>query len=271
MKKNIKLLLAYLLFATSVSAYNHTVVEVPSLAMKRQVPVTIITPDGYEPEGEGRYDVVYLLHGYGDNNEAWHTRTEVSTLADLYDLIFVCPHGNNSWYWDSPMNPALRYETFMTKELVGWIDRNYKTNANRTGRAITGLSMGGHGALYLALRHQDMFGAAGSTSGGVDIRPFDSWDLPALLGSKEQYPQNWENYTVTNLLHLLPTDGSLALIIDCGTEDFFFKVNCELHDKLLARGVPHDFYVRPGMHNWSYWAISINYQMLFFNRYFSNN
>lgn len=271
MKKTIQLLIAYLLIATSASAFNHEIVGVYSTAMDKQVPVTVITPDGYTSEGERLYDVIYLLHGYSDDHEAWHTRTDVSTLADLYNLILVCPNGNNSWYWDSPIDPAYRYETFVAEELVGWVDRNYKTNANRSGRAISGLSMGGHGALYIALRHQDTFGAAGSTSGGVDFRPFDSWEIADRLGSKEEHPENWEQYTVINLLHLLPSDGSLALIVDCGTEDFFYEVNCALHTKLLERGFPHDFYVRPGAHNWNYWKKSIKYQILFFDDYFKNN
>lgn len=272
MKKSFCVLLLCLFGAiNSVQAYDHEIRMVPSASMNKEVPVTIITPNGYNPEGTQTYDVVYLLHGYSDDNEAWYERGKVAPHADLYNLIFVCPHGNNSWYWDSPIDPAYRYETFMTEELIGWIDTNYKTNAQRSGRAITGLSMGGHGALYLALRHQELFGAAGSTSGGVDIRPFDDWEISTRLGSREEYPQHWEDYTVINLLHLLPADGSLALIVDCGTEDFFYEVNCALHAELTKRGIPHDFYVRPGMHNWSYWQGSIKYQLLFFDNYFKNN
>ena len=74
-----------------------------------------------------------------------------------------------SWYWNSPVDPKSQYETFISDELIKAIDSKYKTIKNRTGRAITGLSMGGHGALYLAIKHQDVFGAAGSMSGGVDI------------------------------------------------------------------------------------------------------
>ena len=93
--------------------------------------------------------------------------------------------------------------------------------------------MGGHGALYLAFRHQDIFGAAGSMSGGVDIRPFpNNWDLEKRLGKQSEYPERWEQHTVIELLHLL-TPNSLKLIIDCGTEDFFYEVNKKLHDCLL--------------------------------------
>lgn len=257
---------------TSAWGFNHRVVGVYSAAMQKEVAVSVITPDGYAPEEAKEYDVVYLLHGFGDDHLAWLTKGQVGPYADQYDLIFVCPDGEKSWYWDSPIDPAYRYETFMTRELIEWVDASYNTRASREGRAITGLSMGGHGALFLAMRHQHLFGAAGSTSGGVDIRPFpDGWDMAKRLGQQEQEPQNWEEYTVINLIELLPTDGSLALIIDCGTEDFFYEVNCALHQRLMERGVPHDFYLRPGRHHWPYWQGSIEHQLLFFDNFFDNN
>ena len=271
MKKLLLTLTACFAFATSLKAYNHEIVAVHSKAMNKDIAVTVITPDSYA-EGTNNYNVVYLLHGFGDNNETWTRLGKAAPHTDSHQLIFVCPDGEMSWYWDSPIDPSYRYETFVAKELIEWVDANYRTNASREGRAITGLSMGGHGALYISLRHQDTFGAAGSTSGGVDIRPFpDGWDMALRLGTVEERPENWENYTVINMLHLLPTDGSFKLIIDCGTEDFFYEVNCALHHALLERSIPHDFYVRPGQHNWNYWSNSIQYQLLFFSNYFKNN
>ena len=89
----------------------------------------------------------------------------------------------NSWYFDSPVLKDFQYESFYTKTLVPYIDAHYRTVASRQGRAITGLSMGGHGALFLAMRHTDLFGACGSMSGGVDIRPFPlNWNIPDVLG-----------------------------------------------------------------------------------------
>jgi len=98
-------------------------------------------------------------------------RSRLSKYADRYDFIIVCPDGNYSnWYMDSPVDSSFRYETYMARELLQWVDEHYKTIRSREGRAITGLSMGGHGAFYLAFRNQDTFGAAGSMSGGVDIK-----------------------------------------------------------------------------------------------------
>jgi S-formylglutathione hydrolase FrmB len=239
--------------------------------MQKDIKAVVITPNSYSRHAE--FPVLYLLHGYSDRYDGWITKVPaIKDLADLYDMIIVCPDGAyGSWYLDSPINPDFQYETYIAIELVNWIDKNYPTIPSRTGRAITGLSMGGHGALYLAFRHQDIFGAAGSMSGGVDIRPFpNNWDLEKRLGKQSEYPERWEQHTVIELLHLL-TPNSLKLIIDCGTEDFFYEVNKKLHEELLYRNIPHDFISRPGVHNWEYWENAIKYQALFFNRYFETN
>jgi S-formylglutathione hydrolase FrmB len=242
-------------------------VETYSASMKKTIKAVVITPDNYSSVKE--LPVVYLLHGHGGGYADWISRAKgFEKAADQYQLIIVCPDGNNSWYWDSPIDPRYKYETYVSKELVEWIDGKYKTIKSPKGRAITGLSMGGHGALYLAFRHQDVFGAAGSMSGGVDIRPFpNNWDMAARLGKYAQNPDNWEQHTVINLLHLL-TPTSLSLIIDCGTDDFFFKVNENLHQQLLQRNIPHDYITRPGAHNWPYWNNAIGFQLLFMNNFF---
>ena len=145
--------------------------------MKKTIKAVVITPDNYATAQA--LPVVYLLHGYSGNYADWITQAKgFEKAVDLYQIIIVCPDGNNSWYWDSPVDSNYKYETYVSKELVSWIDGKYKTIKDRKGRSITGLSMGGHGALYLALKHQDVFGAAGSMSGGVDIRPCPTkWDM----------------------------------------------------------------------------------------------
>ena len=130
--------------------------------------------------------------------------------------------------------------------------------------------MGGHGGLYLGFRHQDVFGACGSMSGGVDIRPFpNNWDISKRLGKQSEHPENWEKNSVINQLYLL-TPNSIKIILDCGTEDFFYDVNIRLHNELKYRNIPHDFISRPGGHNREYWENAVKYQALFFAEYFSN-
>ncbi len=240
-----------------------------SASMKKEIKAVVIKPDSYA-SGK-RFPVVYLLHGYSGNYSNWIEKVPgIKEDADRYQVLIVCPDGGfGSWYWNSPVDPAFQYETYVAEELVSLIDRQYKTITGAGGRAITGLSMGGHGALYLALKHPEVYGAAGSMSGGVDIRPFpNNWDMAKRLGSYASNKALWEENTVMNLLHLAQP-GKPALIIDCGTADFFFEVNERLHQELLYRNIPHDYITRPGSHNWEYWKNAVRFQLLYFYDYFN--
>ncbi len=239
-----------------------------SATMNKQIKAVVIRPDAYAKLKA--MPVVYLLHGAGGNYASWISNVpEIKDLADQYQMIVVCADGNvTSWYFDSPVDKSWRYETYVATELVNWVDAHYKTIKDRSGRGITGFSMGGHGALYLAIKHQDVFGVAGSTSGGVDFRPFPkNWGIAEKLGPYEQNKEVWDKNTVINMAYML-VPNKTALIIDCGTEDFFYNVNMQFHDILLALKIPHDFIIRPGAHNWPYWANSIKYQLLFMHTYF---
>jgi S-formylglutathione hydrolase FrmB len=263
---------AVVAFCACQSAFSAKVetIEIQSASMHKNIKACVVLPDNYQANGKAM-PVVYLLHGWAGNYETWVKEfPETTKLVDLYGFIVVSPDGGySSWYFDSPVDTNCQYETFVSKEVVERIDKSYATIKNRTGRAISGLSMGGHGALYLAIRHQDVFGAAGSMSGGVDIRPFpQNWNLPERLGDYANHKQNWEDHTVINLLGLLKPN-SLALTIDCGTADFFYSVNKKLHEELLSRNIPHDYTERPGGHTYDYWRNSELYHFLFFSRYFT--
>jgi S-formylglutathione hydrolase FrmB len=269
--KRILILFFTVLSFVSASAAVVDTIEIYSQSMQKKIKAVIITPDNYAAAVE--LPVVYLLHGYSGNHLDWITKARgFEKAVDQYNLIIVCPDGGfGSWYWNSPVDPASQYETFVSDELIKAIDIKYKTIKDRKGRAITGLSMGGHGALYLAIKHQDVFGAAGSMSGGVDIRPFpNNWDMAKQLGTYADQPERWEKNTVINMLNLL-TPNSLAIIIDCGTDDFFFKVNENLHQQLLYRNIPHDYISRPGAHTWPYWTNAVKYQLLFMKNYFDTS
>ncbi|MBJ7880031.1 alpha/beta hydrolase [Gelidibacter salicanalis] len=265
-----RLLLLLLTFNTLiVSASRVDTLMVASASMNKSIPNLVILPDHYSAEQES-YPVLYLLHGAGGTYADWVSKVpKLKAYADTYNLIIVCPDGGlTSWYFDSPMDVKMKYETYISKELINAIDTTYNTTAEKSGRAITGLSMGGHGAFYLAFKHQDIWGAAGSMSGGLDIRPFpNNWDLNKRLGNYAEYKDNWEENTVINMVYKL-TDNSLKLIFDCGISDFFYDANKRLHEKLMERNIAHDYIERPGNHNWAYWSNSIQYQLLFFNDYF---
>lgn len=137
-------------------------------------------------------------------------------------IILVCPDGGySSWYFDSPIDSTFKYETYISKEVVSFIDSHFRTIPDRTHRSITGLSMGGHGSLYLAIKHPEVFGAAGSMSGGVDLRPFpNNWDIAKRIGDSLHYSYNWKNMSIINLIDHFPSQP-IFMMIECGTEDFF--------------------------------------------------
>lgn len=247
-------------------------VLVYSQSMKKDIPCVVIRPND-ALESNKKYPVVYWLHGYSGNYRWWvKSFGSMKEGVDQYGIIAVCPDaGFSSWYLDSPIDSSYRYETFMANELVGYIDTHYPTLTNRMYRGITGASMGGHGAFFLALRHKDLYGAVGSMGGGLDFRPFpDSWDIKKRIGPKDSNPGNWERYTVINMLDSLK-NGDLKIAFDCGASDFFIDVNRAVHTKLMAKNIDHDYAERPGAHTGNYWENSIYYHYLFFGRYFKTH
>ena len=254
-------------FAMTMQAARVDTVMVKSPSMKKDVKVVFVVPD--KALNKQACPVVYLLHGHGGNAKTWvELKPELPQIADEKGIIFVCPDGKASWYWDSPKDSTYRYETFVSSELVKYTDEHYTTIPDRKARAISGLSMGGHGALWNAIRHKEVYGAAGSTSGGVDIRPFpENWGMSKQLGEYADNQEVWDSHTVVNQLDKL-ANGDLALIIDCGEADFFLEVNKDLHKRLLDKKIDHDFITRPGGHSGTYWNNSIDYQILFFDKFF---
>jgi S-formylglutathione hydrolase FrmB len=240
-----------------------------SNSMHKDIKAVVITPDAYKRHN--KYPVIYLLHGFSGNYTDWISKVPaIAQLADEYHTIIVCPDGNYAgWYFNSPVNKDMNYETYIADELVGYIDTHYATITDRSGRAITGLSMGGHGALYLAIRHQNTFGAAGSMSGCVDLPLFSKrYGLSQVLGEYDSNPQRWKDNSVTYIVENLQPNA-LSLIFDCGYSDDFYASNLAMHQKMIEKHIPHDFIARTGGHSWEYWGNSIVYQVLFFSRYFN--
>ena len=253
----------------AVSARVDTI-AVHSTVMNKSINNIVITPDTYNKNG-GPYSVLYLLHGAGGSYASWLYRVpSMKTYADKYNILMVYPDGGRtSWYFDSPIDKKMQYETYVSSELITYIDNNYNTKAAKGGRAITGFSMGGHGAFYLAFKHQDVWGAAGSMSGGVDIRPFpNNWDIAKRLGPYQENRKLWDESSVINLVNLVK-DKDLQLIFDCGVDDFFFDINKSLHEKLIEQKIPHDYIERSGGHTLAYWKNSLKYQLVFFNDFFT--
>ncbi len=260
-------LLATIFLALNLSAATVDTVVIKTKLLPEPMHVLAITPDA---AGAAKHcPTVYLLNGYGGDHLSWITlRPDLPRLADLYEVVIIAPDGMDSWYWDAPANPKMKMETFFTTELVKYVDEHFPTIKDPAQRAITGLSMGGHGALWLAMRHPDIWKNCGSTSGGVDITPFTQrWKIPLALG-KTPSAKTIASHSVTTLAKSLKP-GANNIIFDCGSSDFFHKVNATLHTILLNAKIPHDYISRPGGHSQTYWANSILYQLLYFDRCFN--
>lgn len=245
-------------------------IRIYSQAMHKSIPALVILPDSRTDESQ-RFPVLYLLHGYSDTYSTYiHKIPALKSYVDEYQMIIVCPDGGfSSWYLDSPIDSSFRYETYITKELLPYIDSHFNTLPGRRYRGITGHSMGGHGAFYLAIRHPNLFGAIGSMSGGVDFRPFpENWDLKKRLGDYASHRALWDTHVVIYLADSLKK-GEFHISFECGSSDFFIHVNRALHRKLLEMGIDHDYTERPGAHTWNYWRNAVPYQLLFFFRYFT--
>lgn len=215
------------------------------------------------------YPVVYLLHGFAGDYSDWTNRApRVKDVAQEKGIILVMPDGYDSWYWDSPLKPEMKMESYITQQLVPYIDEHYPTIPDAKHRAITGLSMGGQGAMWLGLRHPDLFGSIATMSGGVDIVQFpDRWHIRQHLGEYRDNPQAWQARSIVNLAETIEPTGQ-NILIDCGVDDYFADVNKHLHQVLLQRGIPHDYTERPGKHSWDYWRNSVLYHLLFFSEAF---
>jgi len=145
-------------------------VEYYSPAVDRRMKFDVVLPEGYY-EGDARYPVLYLLHGFMQNYTVWGRNLAGAFYArELNDLILVMPDGGNSWfvnYASSEAGQKNDWEDHIISDVIGFVDGKYRTHARREGRAIAGLSMGGFGAFALGLRHSELFVSIGSTSGAL--------------------------------------------------------------------------------------------------------
>ena len=241
-----------------------------SNAMRKSYKCVVVKPDNYSNKNL-KFETVYLLHGHSGNFSNWIKLVpQIKKYADQYQMIIVCPDGKtDGWYLNSPLTETLQFETYIAKEVPAYIDANYNTKQGRNSRAITGLSMGGHGGLYLGFRHADFFGACGSMSGALMIEYITDkrYGIDKILGDTLNNKQRYFDYSIMKEMERYPKD-SIAIIMDCGSEDFVIEMNRAAHTKMQLLKIPHDYTERPGGHNWNYWRNAIQYQLLYFRNYF---
>jgi S-formylglutathione hydrolase FrmB len=278
-----KLLISWL-FLIPILAFAQAKVDtiaVYSPSMKKNLKAAVTLPSSYS-KGNQRLPVLYLLHGGSGAFNDWHQKvTEkglVNKMAEEYNLIIVTPGvGPASYYYDSPLLDSVNYETYITTELIPHIDKNYRTLAKKESRAISGLSMGGHGAITLSAKHPELFITAGSMSGvmnidtriwkvGEDFRKTRLEGQKAMLGPINYDAPTFNPYTAVGLVDKIKIN-KLALIIDCGVDDFLIETNRQIHQLLVANGVAHEYIERPGAHTWQYWTEALPVHLFFMNKY----
>lgn len=260
-------------------------IEVDSEALGKDVRVGIYLPDGYHEDEDVRYPTLYFLHGMRGSERKWESRGIPEQLDELIEsgkvgpMIVVCPNGENSMYvnWK---NGEADWADFIWGDLVTSIDGTYRTIADRSGRGITGDSMGGYGALNIAFHHPDVFGSVSAHSAA--IYPVDPADLPEwVLRMADRWspvfgsPVDVENWKQNNPLHLAETLDdealkSLAIYFDCGNTDRygFDSSNVDLSSILDDRGIPHEFHLRDGGHGREYFEEYVSESLAFHGRAF---
>ena len=236
-----------------------------SKALGKQMAANVILPEGDEQQGP--FPVFYLLHGLSDDYTVWQRRTSIERYVDGLPLIVVMPDDGRGFYCDAEQGFA--YETAIIQDLIGLVDRMFFTRAERSGRCIGGLSMGGYGAIKLALKFPHLFCSAVSHSGALHFA-HDDPDPENPFGAEfrrvtGEHPAGGPNDPYT-LAEQIDRGQLPALRIDCGVDDFLIEPNRRLHRHLEQLGVPHEYAEYPGAHDWAYWDTHVQEAIAFFAR-----
>lgn len=264
MKKLILFLFLISVFSSLQAAKHQKVFR--TVKLQKADTCWIFTPANYDANPGKQYPVVFLLHGWSGNYHQWDDIMGCQSYADKYDFILVCPDGlYDSWYINSPALPNSQFEDFFMKELEPYVSKEFRTD--KKNFFITGLSMGGHGALYLFSRYPDFFCSAGSLSGAVDLNNCStSYGIKEHFGLKEDASDKaiLDKYSVEYSLESIQKSGK-EIIFSCGTSDFFYDINNQLRKSCDKMGIKATYITSPGGHDYTYWKANINAQLLFFS------
>jgi putative tributyrin esterase len=234
-----------------------------SPALAKACSMTVIVPEG--SVGTPPFPVCYLLHGLSDDHTSWARQTSLERHVAGLPLIVVMPDGGRGFYCDAVDGPA--YERHLLDDVIGFVDRTFHTMPERQGRVIGGLSMGGYGAIKLALKYPQLFCSAVSHSAVLDVqrrleRPEVAEEMRRIFGPAPGGGPN-DPYALAATIDrtLLP-----ALRLDCGREDGLLEENRAFHRHLEQLGIPHEYAECPGAHTWEYWDCHIQEALAFHQR-----
>ena len=242
---------------------------------------SVYLPPCYE-SSQRAYPVLYLLHGYTDNETAWVQFGEVNRTADkaieeglIPPMIIIMPDAKVTWYVNN-YDGSDRYEDMFFQEFIPQVEQQYRIRSQKEFRAISGLSMGGNGSLLYAIRHPEVFAACAAFSAAVYTNEEmkyhlsegnKTWFAPiyGTLDKKGELPQHWMDYNILNTLKNNPIDQikRVKFYIDCGDDDFLYKGNAALHVLMRDLKIQHEFRIREGAHNWTYWRTNIIHGLQF--------
>ena len=243
----------------------------PSKILGHPVPYCVILPSDYDSDKASVYPALYFLHGLGGNEQLLLNSGGLNMIQDLRDqkrigeFLIVAPDGGRSFYINS-RDGKVRYEDFFIREFLPYIESHYRVRAERKSRGVTGVSMGGYGALRFALRYPNLFVAVSAHSPAlieklpnIKVSSDQAAAVAAVLGKAFGSPVDaafWERENPFTIVKDGPRPAGLQIYIDCGTEyEFGFNKGSEqFHELLVARGIPHEFHLYPGGHDWTYFA-----------------
>ena len=209
------------------------------------------------------YPVLYLLHGLSDNHTIWCRRTSIERYAADYEVVVVMPNGERGFYTD--MAEGYRYWTMLSEELPQIVGNLFPISRRREDTFAAGLSMGGYGALKLALRCPDRFAGAVALSPVTDVkswfsgmsRPGMEEELRRMFGSAERIAENGDDLFALAAACAGRSDAPRLMQV-CGTEDSLYPENIRFRDHLRKIGYPgYRYQEGPGSHNWSFWDCHI--------------
>jgi len=261
-----------------------------STALGKELKFAVQLPTSYETDAKRRYPVLYFLHGMFGNEREFERRRVAATVEKLREegkigeFIIVAPAGENSFYLNA--KSGAQYEDAIIKDLIPYIEKNYRAIGNAGGRAIQGISMGGWGALLLAFKHPEMFSTVTTHSAalfnelphpqGADRR---SQFMLQLIGKIFGDPPDEEFFRSVNPMFIVENNAAaikksgIRIYFDCGEQDRygFQDSNKVFDEKLTKLGVAHEFHLFPGNHGWEYMLSVADHSYTFLWKNFKND